>query len=927
MKNIISKILKNKKTILGVVLFCFFLNIFFVMPARAGVGDAVATVIGWITYVIDYVLGYILTVLLGILVNVATFQNFIDVTAVTTGWVIVRDLCNMFFVLILLVIAFATILRVESYNVKKLLPKLIIMAVLINFSKTICGLIIDFAQVIMLTFVSGFADNGASNFVTMFHIDKYLSAPTSAKDLKIQETNGWTVALGLIAGSIALLITLIVVVVFIAALVMRVVMLWIYVILSPLAFLMAAFPEGQKYSQQWWSEFTKNVITGPVLAFFLWLALLTVKESAAKLTMDASKVVVGGTTTTCAGSDLFCTANLQTYIITIGLLMGGLMVTQQIGGIAAGIAGKGMQWAKQAPLMMGKGALATAGGVYNWGARKIKKGSVSEALATSKKVDVMGIDPDTGEKVKTGEKTVWTGKGGKFLGKITGGIARATHGLELRPKKILEGVKEGLKSKAEEDEQQGIVASAEGLRKGGVGGIVKGLGVSRDLTEAFVGPGGFLLRKGFARIGRAAKGSTEERYQLMYNEKKEKEKIEGKFTEDEMEEKIKTGEEVLKDTTKNREEIMQKIAKTTNPEELKKLNDTARQLNEDENKQIELLNKLNDDLHKGINIISPEDKKESLDKINQYKEKMNDMAPIQTFYADRAREELTREAQKKMGNKDNEEELIDMFKNAIKNDDKNAAGAILMQAAKVGHLNEIIQSQTSDEDVLDKNGNVVIKKGDRLRQGQYGFNELINQKFIKELGMSEQQALALQSDASSLAKSVGHFNLAESVGTRNGFMIQRTPEVQRARARGELRKKDPERGLRDFNRLSWGDEVQDDNGRRFKLNELGMDNFLEWSDTIATELSRGRFNKNAAMNIAQDKETLLNYVKKLEEKGIKQFHTYTKDGKIDKTVTYKELAENLIEYGQKIRIAQSDSETGADIKDIKNEVLNQQTKV
>jgi hypothetical protein len=85
---------------------------------------------------------------------VLSYQNFIGSEAVIQGWVIVRDLSNMFFVVILLVIAFATILHIENYNYKKWLPKLILMAVLINFSKTICGLLIDVAQIVMLTLLT-----------------------------------------------------------------------------------------------------------------------------------------------------------------------------------------------------------------------------------------------------------------------------------------------------------------------------------------------------------------------------------------------------------------------------------------------------------------------------------------------------------------------------------------------------------------------------------------------------------------------------------------------------------------------------------------------------------------------------------------------------------------------------------------------------
>jgi len=113
---------------------------------------------------ISWLVGHISTLLVLLLESTAGYSSFINEPVVTYGWTIVRDLCNMFFILILLVIAFAAILRIESYQWKKTLPKLIIMAVLINFSKTLCGLAIDFAQVIMLTFLNGV--NGGANFLT-----------------------------------------------------------------------------------------------------------------------------------------------------------------------------------------------------------------------------------------------------------------------------------------------------------------------------------------------------------------------------------------------------------------------------------------------------------------------------------------------------------------------------------------------------------------------------------------------------------------------------------------------------------------------------------------------------------------------------------------------------------------------------------------
>ena len=94
--------------------------------------------------------GKIVTIFIGILVGVAGFNDFIDSRAVAIGWVVVRDVTNIFFVIIMLIIAFGTLFNIQTYEYKKLLPKLVIAAILVNFSKMIVGVAIDMGQVIML---------------------------------------------------------------------------------------------------------------------------------------------------------------------------------------------------------------------------------------------------------------------------------------------------------------------------------------------------------------------------------------------------------------------------------------------------------------------------------------------------------------------------------------------------------------------------------------------------------------------------------------------------------------------------------------------------------------------------------------------------------------------------------------------------------
>lgn len=354
---------KIKWTVVPVVLCCLLLSVFIINPVFAeeklldqatnifseGVGFAVAAVVGFIAMLLTTFLGLILTLLVKILVNVAQFEQFINVTTVNTGWVIIRDLCNMFFVLVFLVIAFSTILRMEQYNAKKMLPKLLIMAVLINFSKTIFGFIIGFSQVIMMQFVDAFKDNGPGNFINMFMVRDFLSIK-AFNPKNTEAVSNWHTTVGIITALLALIITIIVVLVLLGTLVIRIIMLWIYVILSPLVFLGFAFPPIAKYTGQIWEDFIKYAIVGPVLAFFLYLALFTASQSVGigfNKGLPENQAV--GSKEVCAGpSAFFCESKFQTYIITIALLIGGLMVTQQIGGAAGALAGRGMAAAKSA---------------------------------------------------------------------------------------------------------------------------------------------------------------------------------------------------------------------------------------------------------------------------------------------------------------------------------------------------------------------------------------------------------------------------------------------------------------------------------------------------------------------------------------------------------------------------------------------------
>lgn len=753
MRNIINKILKNKKTILiASVLFFGVLSVISIAQAATtdtmpgvfaeGISFAVIVLLGWIFTFIFWILGLITTLIISVLIQIAQYSHFIDVQAVTTGWVMVRDLCNMFFVLILLVIAFATILRVESYNVKKLLPKLIIMAVLINFSKTICGLIIDFSQVIMLTFVSGFADKGEANLVTVLQIDQYSSL--GGKFQSAQAMGAWNTVGSMLAALFALIISLIVLIVFVAILVMRLVMIWIYVILSPLAFLMAAFPEGQKYSSQWWSEFTKNVITGPVLAFFLWLALLTANKSGQDIisyNTDTAKVVGSGAGSQelCSGlTSLFCSTNFQTYIITIGLLIGGLMITQQIGGIAGSIAGKGMQWAKQAPLGMGK----LAG------------------------------------------KGIW--KGAKSYGEYKLEKFGAKHGVDLNPVRVWEGIKEQkAQNKAKRLEKMQQKAREVVEETGGTFHSIAALtGMPRDGWDRI------MSKEGRRQTLMGGARMQKKRDELQPELDQAKFKMQYITSDEEKRNEISSG--IIDKTIDLEEEISKKTVEKENaaPEDAKKLETEIAKLQNDlDNSRI----KQDFITNEAPYIIDDKEKrKEVISDYNTKQKGYQKYVPSYAFESRAAEEKAVDEEMSKFNKIDDAQELVRILYDEIKEGKK----------ADKSRIKGLIKKLTKD---YNENEFLLPMVGDTSYAGlQKMMDELYTEGSKHYAGFTEQESYALGAQVAEMCKKTSHWETAASFIMENGKWRKATEKEHVQIASTEFGKKGPQANMRESNRLATG---------------------------------------------------------------------------------------------------------------------------
>ena len=263
-----------------------------------------------------------------------------DNVFVTMGWGIIRGLTNIFIVLGLVVIALATILRIESYQMKKTLPLLLIVALLINLTPMLCGLVIDASNIIMNHFLKGGA------LLTEDFLSKLGIQITSLWNLKENPVN--TLAKGIllvgfnvIGGLIFLL--------FAFLFLFRYIALWMLVILSPLALFCYIFPATKKMWDQWLNQFIQWCFIGIPAAFTVYLANKMIEE-----------LLEGRLVGEVSGMGI-----IMGYLVPLAFLLGGFLMSLQTGAMGAGLAIKGFKWTGAAArgLMTGAAIGVGAGAV------------------------------------------------------------------------------------------------------------------------------------------------------------------------------------------------------------------------------------------------------------------------------------------------------------------------------------------------------------------------------------------------------------------------------------------------------------------------------------------------------------------------------------------------------------------------------------
>ncbi|MGK2896581.1 MAG: type IV secretion system protein [Candidatus Saccharimonadales bacterium] len=218
--------------------------------------------IGWIVCPVVQFLGKLNDVAFGFL------NGFLEVPtevitdrAVANTWEIFRNMANIAFVIAFLFIIYSQITGagIGNYGLKKLLPKLIIAAILVNVSIYICQILVDLSNI----FGASIYDLFKSIRVTGGGNGEMLSTVWSTAGAVILGTGAVIGLLALIIFAPAALLAFAVIILILIA---RQAFVILLLILSPLAFVAYLLPNTEQWFNKWWKAFTALLMVFPIIA-------------------------------------------------------------------------------------------------------------------------------------------------------------------------------------------------------------------------------------------------------------------------------------------------------------------------------------------------------------------------------------------------------------------------------------------------------------------------------------------------------------------------------------------------------------------------------------------------------------------------------------------------------------------------------------
>lgn len=192
-------------------------------------------------------------------------------TTIKQAWLAFRAIGNVFLIIALLVIVFGQSIGgglIDAYSAKKIVPRLVAAAILINLSYYIVGALVDITNVVgggIITLITAPFAGVTGDFTLNF-------SPTSDLPLAAVIAYGgyWAVtatgALLQFLWTMVLLPALLIMLAILVTIILRQGLIIFLIVSAPVAFALYCLPNTEKYFQKWWELLWKTLMVYPIIA-------------------------------------------------------------------------------------------------------------------------------------------------------------------------------------------------------------------------------------------------------------------------------------------------------------------------------------------------------------------------------------------------------------------------------------------------------------------------------------------------------------------------------------------------------------------------------------------------------------------------------------------------------------------------------------
>jgi hypothetical protein len=186
------------------------------------------------------------------------------------AWAIMRNFANVAFVIAFLIIIYSQIssVGITNYGIKKMLPRLIIAAILVNVSYWICAIAVDISNILGSS-LKGLLEGAGNQLYTSGSASQSGGGGVWDKltvTLLAGAAGAAILYIGLSALLPLLLMALLAIVTVLLVLTLRQALIIILIVVSPLAFVAYLFPNTESLFKKWKSLFQTLLLMFPIIA-------------------------------------------------------------------------------------------------------------------------------------------------------------------------------------------------------------------------------------------------------------------------------------------------------------------------------------------------------------------------------------------------------------------------------------------------------------------------------------------------------------------------------------------------------------------------------------------------------------------------------------------------------------------------------------